>query len=145
MKLTINQSLDYREPEIIINCSVTDEHLQKLIDVIRQFTFSLKGVFNGCTYNIPLESIMYIDSVDGRTFLYCSDQIYEYKDTLASLEHLLLHSPFVRISKNCIMNSYSLKSVKSTPNHRMEAYLKNGEKLIVNRNYIESLKKKLEQ
>lgn len=145
LRLTINQSLDNGEPEIIINCSVMDARLQKLVDIVRQYTFSLKGIDDGCYYNIPLENILYIDSVDGRTFLYCNDQHYECKDTLAFLENLLLHSPFVRISKNCIMNTSELKSVKSTLNHRMEAYLKNGEKLIVNRNYIEGLKKKLEQ
>lgn len=144
MKLTINQSLDVKEAEIIINCSVMDDRMKRLVDYIRQFSFSLKGINNNEIYNIPLENILYIDSVDGKTFLYCKNTVYECKETLASLEQTLMYSPFVRISKNCILNTSALKSVRSTLNHKMEATLFNGEKLVVNRNYIDLLKRKLE-
>ncbi len=144
MKLTVNQSLEYGETEIIVNCSMMDDRLRKLIEYIRQYSFSLIGFADGERYSIPLENIHYIESVDGRTFLYCQDKVYEYKETLASLDRLLLHTSFVRISKSCIMNLNVLKCVKSFLNHRMEAILISGEKLIVSRNYIEHLKKKLE-
>jgi DNA-binding LytR/AlgR family response regulator len=145
LKLTINQSLDYTENEIIINCSVIDNRLQRLIDYIRQYSFSLKGSAEGQNYNIPLESILYIDSVDGKTFLYCREKVYESKETLTSLERFLYNTPFVRISKNCIMNINALKSVRILMNHRMEANLINGEKLIITRNYMENVKRKLER
>lgn len=145
MKLTINQSLDYTENEIIINCSVMDNKLQRLIDYIRQYSFSLKGIAEGQNYNISLENILYIDTVEGKTFLYCKDKMFESKETLGSLEQLLYSTPFVRISKNCILNTNALKSVRILMNHRMEANLINGEKLIVTRNYIESIKRKLER
>lgn len=145
IKLSINQSLDIKETEIIINCSVMDTRLQKLVNYIRQYTFSLKAMANGESYNVPIETILYIESVDGKTFLYGEDRVYECKDTLSTLEQTLLHSPFVRISKNCILSTSALKSVRFLLNHRMEATLTNGEKLVVNRNYIDDLKKKLEQ
>ena len=144
MKVTVNQCLDYRETEIIINCSMMDDRLKKLIDHIRQYSFSLKGIADGEKYSVPLEHILYIESVDGRTFLYCQDRVYEYRETLTSLDQLLLHTSFVRISKSCIMNLNALKCVKSSLNHRMEATMTTGEKLIVSRNYIEQMKKKLE-
>lgn len=43
MKLTINQSLNQGETEVIINCNVIDARLQHLIDYIRQHSFSLEG------------------------------------------------------------------------------------------------------
>lgn len=144
MKLTVNQSLEFKETEIIVNCSMMDNRLKKLIDHIRQYSFSLTGFSDGDKYSIPLENILYIESVDGRTFLYCQDKVYEYKETLTSLDRLLLHTSFVRISKSCIMNLNALKCVKSYLNHRMEATLTTGEKLVVSRSYIEHLKKKLE-
>jgi Response regulator of the LytR/AlgR family len=122
-----------------------DDRLKKLVNMIRQYYFSLQGISNNESYTIPLEDILYIDSVDGRTFLYCNSRVYEYKDTLASLEQMLIHTSFVRISKNCIMNLNELKSVRSYLNHRMEATMKNGEKLIVSRGYIDHLKRKLEE
>ncbi|WMJ90644.1 LytTR family DNA-binding domain-containing protein [Anaerocolumna sp. MB42-C2] len=145
MKLSVNQSLDIKENEIIINCTVMDDRLKKLINIIRQHYFSLQGIKGTGSYTIPLEDIIFIDSVDGKTFLYCSKEVYEYKDTLSSLEQMLLYTSFVRISKNCMMNLNELKSVRSYLNHRMEATMKNGEKLIVSRNYIDNLKKKLEE
>jgi DNA-binding LytR/AlgR family response regulator len=144
LKLIINQSLEIKETEITINCSVLDDRLKRLVENIRQYSFSLKGFSEGHNYNIPLEEIFYIDSVDGKTFLYCNDKVCECKETLASIEQMLLHTPFVRISKNCILNINVLKCVKSSLNHRMEATLRSGEKLMISRNYIENIKKKLE-
>ncbi len=144
LKLTVNQSMDFTENEIIINCTVMDKRLQQLIDYIRQYSFSLKGMSQGEIYNVPLETILYIDSVDGRTFFYCRDRIYESKKPLYALERLLINTPFVRISKNCILNINALKSVRILLNHKMEASLTTGEKLIITRKYIETVRAKLE-
>jgi DNA-binding LytR/AlgR family response regulator len=122
---------------------MVDKRLQQLIDHIRQYTFTLQGTVNDELYQVPLESLLYIDSTDGKTFLYCSKKVYGSKESLTSIEQQLLHTPFVRISKNCIMNTTHLRSVKTLVNHRLEATLMNGEKLIISRNYIESLKEKL--
>lgn len=143
MKITIHQDSGTQENEIIIKCSLVDKRMQTLIDYIRQYSFSLKGTHENEVFQIPIENILFIESVDGRTFLYGMDNVYESKESLFSLEKILLNTPFVRISKNCILNTAFLKSVKSLVNHRMEASLTNGEKLIITRNYIEELKTKL--
>ncbi|WP_246240833.1 hypothetical protein [Anaerocolumna sedimenticola] len=44
MKLSVNQSLEIQENEIIINCTVMDDRLKKLINMIRQYYFSLQGI-----------------------------------------------------------------------------------------------------
>lgn len=144
MKLTINQSLEQGENEIIINCSVMDSRLLHLIDYIRQYSFSLEGKIGEQAYSIALEEIFYIDCVDDRTFLYCQDHIYESKERLGALEEKLKRTSFTRISKNCILNCMHLKSVSPLWNHRMEATLSSGEKLIITRSYISRLKERLE-
>lgn len=143
MKITINKNLSISENEIIINCSTIDKRLQHLIDHVKQYTFILQGYLDNVVYQIPLETILYIDSIDGKTFFYCSKNIYETKESLSALEHTLMQTPFMRISKNCILNTTYLKSVKPLANHKMEATLINGEKLIISRTYIENLKEKL--
>ena len=95
-------------------------------------------------YSIALEDIYYIDCVDGKTFLYSQEQVYESKERLNTLEEKLGSTSFTRISKNCILNCMYLKSVSPLWNHRMEATLASGEKLVITRNYIGSLKEKLE-
>jgi DNA-binding LytR/AlgR family response regulator len=143
MKITIHQDLEIKENQIIINCSMVDKRMQNLIDYIRQYSFSLRGIQKNEIYQVPIENILFVDSVDGKTFLYDRENIYESKESLMALEKVVVNTPFVRISKSCILNSTYLKSVRSLVNHRMEATLTNGEKLIITRNYIEDVKIKL--
>ncbi|MBD5486318.1 MAG: LytTR family transcriptional regulator [Lachnospiraceae bacterium] len=143
MKLTIHQDLDIPETEIIINCAHMDLRIQRLIALIRQHSFSITAYQEEKEFHLPLEQIYFIDSVDGKTFLYLEKEVYFCRNTLAVLEEKLVHTSFIRISKNCIINTNFLKSVRPMYNHRLEALLENGETLVVTRNYIEALKNKL--
>lgn len=143
MKVTISQNMEISEDEIIINCSFLDDRLKQLIELIRQYSFSIMLYKGNESYHVPLESIFYFDSADGKSFAYTRDKIYEAKESLSDLENRLSTTPFVRVSKNCIVNSSCLVKVKPLVNHRLEATLKNNEKVIVSRNYIQLLKEKL--
>lgn len=143
MKLTIHQDLNIPEPEIIIKCAHMDARLQHLVDLIRQHSFSLTGYQEEKEFQLPLEQIYFIDSVDGRTFLYLEKEVYSCRETLAALEEKLSRTSFIRISKSCIVNTSFLQSVRPLFNHRLEAALKNGETLIITRSYIDALKNKL--
>lgn len=50
---------------------------------------------------------------------------------------------FVQISKSCILNINVLESIRPLFNSRMEAALKNGEKVTINRSYLHEVKKAL--
>ncbi len=143
VKITVNENTEWKEDEIIINCAYMDERMKKLVDYVRQFTFSLEGELDGKIYQIPLDDLYYIDTVDGKTFLYDSNHAYCSRQTLTALEQKLVHTTFLRISKNCLMNVAQLKCVEPYVNHRMRAELKNGEQLLISRNYIDNLKEKL--
>ncbi len=143
MKLTLLQDPNLPETEIIIRCAYPDARLKRLIELIRQHGFSLSGYRDGALHQLPLEQIHYIDSADGKTFLYLEKEVYSSRETLANLEKRLAHTSFLRISKNCILNTDFLSSVRPLFNHRLEALLSNGEKLIITRSYIEALKQKL--
>lgn len=60
-----------------------------------------------------------------------------------TLEHELVETNIVRISKNVLLNISSLSCVKPHPNHRLLAELSNGEYLIVSRKYIPILQDKI--
>lgn len=143
MKLTIYQDLNIPEPEIIIKCAHMNVRLKQLIDLIRQHSFSLTGYQEEKEFQLPLEQIYFIDSVDGKTFLYLEKEVYSCRETLAALEEKLSRTSFIRISKSCIVNTSFLENVRPLFNHRFEATLKNGEALIITRSYINSLKNKL--
>lgn len=143
MKLTINQNSNQTDSEIIINCSYVNKTLQKIIDYITQFTFSLEGENNNKVYQLPIDKIYYIESVDGKTYLYDKANAYLCKQTLQALEEDLAATPFARVSKTCLLNTSYLRCVETFPNHRLKAELSNNEQIIISRNYIDNLRKKI--
>lgn len=143
MKLTIQEDGSVRETEITIRCACLDQRLQKLVGQIRQYGFCLTGYQESRQFQLPLETICYLESIDGKTFLYQEKELYTCHETLAALEPQLTRSGFARISKSCILNIAFLDYVEPLFNHRLKAMLKNGESLIINRNYIEPLRRQL--
>lgn len=143
MKLTINPNSSQEETEIIINCSYVNKTLQKIIDFITQCTFTLEGESNGKFYQLSIDKIYYIESVDGKTYLYDKNCSYLCKQTLQTLEENLKNTPFTRVSKTCLLNTTFLRCVAPYPNHRLLAELTNNERVIISRNYINQLKEKL--
>ena len=143
MKLTIQQDPTVSETEVILRCPALDARLKSLIAHIRQYSFVLVGYQEQREFHLPLESIYYVDSADGKTFLYQNQEVYQCRETLATLEEKLRQTTFVRISKNCIINTAVLHHVEPHFNHRLKAVLKNGEQLIITRNYIDTLRRKL--
>ena len=86
MKLTVNQSTDFCDTEITINCRQVTPELQAIIDSIRLLDCSVKGRLDGEIFIIPADRIIYFDSVDGRSFAYCDDACYEVEESLSELE-----------------------------------------------------------
>ena len=144
MKLTINQNSDIRETEIIINCSTLDRRVRNLADYIRQYSTALEGQVDGTTYYIPLDSILYIDSVDKRTFFYDEYRTYSSQNTLAEVESKVKNTSFVRISKNCLVNMAFIHGTNPYENHRIEIVLINGEHLIAARSYKDNFKERFQ-
>lgn len=145
MKLTIEQSDQYATTEILIKCGQIDLALEKIIKDIRLYGFSIIGKKDGETCQIKLEDIFYFESVDEKTYIYCEKDVYESVQRLWELEEQLQHINFQRVSKNCIINIYKLTGVRPIMNYKLEASLENGEKVIVNRNYVMLLKQKLNE
>lgn len=145
MKFILEQSDEWSDVEIRVRCGQIDKSLEKLIEQIRLYGFSITGEKDGETFIINLEQIFYLETVDNRTYVYCEDSVYECKQKLYELEERLGTMNFQRISRSCILNIYKLLSIRTLLNGRVEAKLENGEKLIVNRHYAESLRQKIEE
>lgn len=144
LKLIIDQSPVHSEVEITVKCSLIDARLERLIEQIRLYSFSIAGKKDGRTYYIRLEDVYYFEALERKTFMYTKDECYESGLRLYELESQLEKTNFVRISKSVILNISVLKSVRAMLNGRMEAELANGEKMIINRHYVDALKQKLD-
>jgi len=103
---------------------------------------SLVGSRAGRQYLLNPSDVYYFESVDGRTFAYTRDQVYELGMRLYELE-AMLDERFFRSSKSQIVNILMIESVRSEMNGRMMATLAGGDRLIVSRGDVKELKRRL--
>lgn len=144
MQVIVNENQNAAELQVVINCKERDFKVQKIESYCHQLSVSLNVVSKGTSCRISAEDILYVENVDRRTFLYTREDVYEMKEPLYKIAEQLQHTGIVRISKNCLLNVDSLERISPFNNHRFEATLVNGEKLLISRNYIEDIRKKLE-
>lgn len=140
MKLIIEESSDQKETEIIIKCAYIDEFTQRMIKRIRSYSYELKGEKNGNVYNLFVDDVHYFESVDEQSFAYMEHDVYVLKQKLYELEEFLQNTPFIRISKSCIVNIDALVHIRPLFDGKFEAETIGGEKLIINRHYVKSFK-----
>ena len=81
--------------------------------------------------------------MDNKVFAYCEREVYEVKEKLYEIEERFEHSDFQRISKSVIVNVSVIDYISPLIGSRLEAKLKNGEKVIISRQYVPELKKKI--
>ena len=143
MRLKIEQSDEFTEPEINIRCSMIDDTLKKIIDLASPTPSGGTVAVHDDGYSkvIRIGSVCYFESVDEKTFAYCKSKVYQTDKKLYELEQQLKGTAFVRISKSCILNTDCVDSVKVLINSKMEARLSNGERVIINRHYVPAFKK----
>lgn len=140
IRLTIDESRAYEEVEIIIKCPKVDERLARLIDQIKQYDLRLVGTKDGRTYSLIAADILYIETIENTSFLYNENHVYESDQKLYEFESMLQGADFIRISKNMIVNTTYIESVRALFNGKFEALLTNSEKVIVNRHYVKAFK-----
>jgi len=143
VKISINIDKRYAETEITINCAVMSDELEKVIAGLRAMDFKLTGAKDGQTHILDASQVLYIDTVDKKTFLYTKSSVYETNQRLYELEENLSTSDFFRAGKSSIINFNKIKSLKSDIDGRIIVVMENNERLIVSRQYTEFIKKKL--
>lgn len=140
MKIIIEPQNSIEELLVKILCKEQNDEVNRLYQHINNYAQPIWVMQDGSTHKLYETDIYYIDTVEGITFFYTENEIYETKDSLVTVEQNIKGRQFVRVSKNCIINIDYLQKVTPYTNHRLLAYMENGEKLIVGRTYIQDLK-----
>ncbi|MDO4545716.1 MAG: LytTR family DNA-binding domain-containing protein [Bacillota bacterium] len=143
MKITLNQDPAFEDTEVIINCPAADEDILRIVALLRIFQQKLTGVKDGQTHLIDLKELLYIESVDKKTFFYTAESVYESPLRLYELEERLAGTDFFRASKSTIVNFLKIRSLCPEMGGRMILTMENGERLYVSRQYAVTLKEKL--
>jgi len=143
LKIHINQQSDIAETEITINCRQINPEIEKIISLLRVMDLKLTGIKDNQTYILDVVKILYIDTVDKRTFFYTKTEVYETTLKLYELEEKLSTNDFLRANKSCIINFNQIKSIKADLDGKLLVTMNNGEKLFISRQYASTFKEKL--
>lgn len=143
MKVLIKQIDRESEELVLIRCHEVSEEVKEIAAFVRSRSGSIMGIRDRIEHRIPITDILYIESVDGKTFLYTDDWVYESSSRIYELEEMLKTKQFLRISKAMLINLMKISSVKPAFNGRFSAVLRSGEEVIISRNYVKSFKNAL--
>lgn len=140
-KVTITQIDKREEQEVVVRCHDINGEVVSIVEKLKNGDSILLGIKDGKTFQINVKDIFYIESVDNKTYIYLQKDVYETKLKLYELEEKLKGTKLFRCSKSMILNIAKIRSVSPSVNSRLEASLIDGEKVIISRQYVGTLKK----
>lgn len=140
MKVTLQQITEGNEEVIIRYRQMTDQ-IGDIVSYIEGRNDKLLGVKEGQRVMLSPQRVLYLESVDGVTYLYTDYEVYKSNLTLMSAETNYADDGYFRCSKSMVINIYRIKKLKSLPENRIDATMDNGEHVVISRHYAKELRK----
>ena len=135
MKLIKTREENIEENYLELHYDKMDEETNAVLDRLRDTLKYIEGTYEDKHVTIVLTDIFYFETVDRKTFAYTKDMSVEVKEVLRDIIEAYSKIGFVRISKSAVVNIYKIKKLQGDMNMRVIIFLKNDEKLIMNRSY----------
>lgn len=142
MKYTI-QKIPHGEEELILRYQNETPEITRILRFLDGEQTTLVGLKDKQQVLIRPQQILYIESVDGRTFAYTEEDILQLEYTLSQTEYMLSSVNFFRCSKSTILNIDKIKMLKSLPSNRIDAMMCSGEHILISRTYASDFRKRL--
>ena len=143
MKITINIDEKTDETEILINCNQLTGDIENIIATLRMMNQQMTVMREDENYLLDVNKISYIETVERKTFVYTEDEVYESKLKLYEMENRLCQCGFFRVSKSCLVHLKFIASLKNDIDRKLRLTMKNGEQIVVSRQYAEEMKRRL--
>ena len=142
MKVDINR-IDSGEDEIILRYKEITPQVQRILDVLNGENNRLMGRHDDKQVVVDTADILYIESVDDKTFAYTEAEVVRVDNTLQGITEELDDIRFFRCSKSMIINVDKVRVLKSLSSNRIDATLENGEHILISRTYASDFRKLL--
>lgn len=143
MKIIINIDENVSETEITINCNQLTDEIENIMATLRIMNQQMLVYKEEENHLLDVSRISYIEALERKTFVYTEDDVFESKLKLYEMEEKLCRSGFFRISKSCLVNLKCIKTIRNDVERRIRLTLKNGEQVMVSRQYAEEIKRRL--
>lgn len=144
MIIKLEQDLSVEETEILIRYAVMDKEVERVAAMLQSVSTRIKCSQDGKGMLVNVSDVYYFESVERVVFAYCEHEVYKTELRLYQVVEDFAHLGFVQISKSCVLNINILDSITPLLNSRMEATLKNGERIHITRKYLENIRKTLQ-
>lgn len=143
LNISIHVDAEISDTEIRISCNHLTPEIERVLATLRILDKQIMAKKEEETYLLEVARVIYIESVDRRTYVYTAEDVYESSLKLYELEAQLEEYGFFRASKSCLIQLKYIRSLKADLDRRIRVTLVNGEQVMVSRQYAEGLKKKL--
>lgn len=143
MRVSIRKVEKKEQEQVLLECvSMTKE-----FEDIRKYALmkgnQLTAYQDGKAYQIFLGDVLYFEAVSEHVFAYMEEEVYLIKKRLYEVEQEYSGQKFVRASKSMVVNLMQVESFRPALNGRFYARMKNGEDIIISRQYAKEVKQKL--
>ena len=143
MKIEIILESDRKDLQINLLCPTVNQEVNELYAYHTAYEQNVGGWLNERHQRVHINEILYFESVDGKTFFYTNALTCQTKKKLYELEALYNDAGFIRISKTTILSLSKVSEIIPEMGRRLKLRLINGEYLIVSRQYVPELRKRL--
>lgn len=133
MKVTIEESQNLDKDHIILKCHKHNDTIEDIKNNIENSDIYLIGTNEKEQIRVKPKDILYIESVDKRTYFYLTDMILEANYRLYELEKSLNNHTFFRCSKSTIVNINHIYKIVPMLNRNLMLTMYNNEKIILSR------------
>lgn len=143
MKVEIKKDPSAEAVSVEIHCRDITDEVSKLERYVKRYHSFLPAMADGELVNVTPEEILYVESVDKRTYIYTEQKVLLTDKRLYELEELLDKRDFFRCSKSTILQISKITRLKPEITRNILATLVSGETIVVSRRYATELKRLL--
>ena len=143
MKLIKTRDESLKENFLELHYNTMDAQTTAVLERLKSSFGYIEGTAGERKVTVALTDVFYFETVDRKTFAYTDEACVEVREALKDIIDEHTEAGFVRVSKSCVVNIYKIKKLEGDMNMRVIIFLKNDEKLIMNRSYRDGFYEKL--
>ena len=142
MKIRIEQIKDGEE-ELILRYREKTREIDEILSYLNKRSKAILCKKDGEDVLVSPNDVIYLESVDGTTYAYTENEVFQAGLSLAGAEAEFSGAGFFRCSKSMVINVYHVERLKSEAGNRIDAMMTGGEHVIISRRYAKALRKLL--
>ncbi|MCR4889618.1 MAG: LytTR family transcriptional regulator DNA-binding domain-containing protein [Ruminococcus sp.] len=145
MRFIKTKEQELKENYLELHYDNIDSETRELISRLDTTLSNVEGSYEEKHVSVPVTEVLYFETVDRKTFAYTDKMCIEMRLTLNNVLEMYSGAGLIRISRSAVVNVYKIDHLQGDMNMRTVIFLKNGEKLIMNRGYKKEFLAELEK